>query len=165
MFITFNILCLIFIILQSTVLHIISIYTVVPDFSWIILTYYCFYNGKMFGQVSGFIQGVVFDILTVSPPGFNAFIRTLTSYLIGSFKNVVQLDLFLLPLALVFLSFLSKGIITLLFALILGQTIVIKSIFTTHFLIEVLYSTVISPFIFFLLNLLVRLVGPKRSFI
>jgi rod shape-determining protein MreD len=74
-------------ILQTNILQLFSMAGMfpIPDFSFIVLVYFAFTQGAMSGQLMGFASGILLDCLSLSPFGFNAFVRTACGHSIGRF--------------------------------------------------------------------------------
>jgi len=98
-------------ILQSTLLSHLALYRAVPDLALGIIVYSAYVNGMMTGQISGFVQGIALDLISASPFGLNAFIRTIIGALAGIIKGKFFLDAFLLPMILCACATLLKAMI------------------------------------------------------
>lgn len=154
----------VFAILQTNVLIWLSINTVLPDISYIVLVYFAFMYGTMSGQISGFASGLVIDFISLSPFGFNAFIRTVCGHVIGRFKGAILLDAILLPMALVAISMLLKTIVILVLSPIIGSPSIIPRLFSLQGLIEFLFTIVVSPLIFWPLRGIHNFLQSKRAY-
>jgi rod shape-determining protein MreD len=146
-----------FTILQTSVVHFfpMAAYLPLPDLAFCVLVFIAFLQGEMQGQLLGFSTGLVFDCLSLAPFGFNAFIRTVMGYVIGRFKGVILLDNMLLPMAIVALAMLVKTVVSVIAALVLGQTGVLVRVFSVDFVIEFLLTVVFAPLVY----LIVRSLG------
>ena len=142
------------VLLQTNVLRIIAIGGAVPDLALIVLVYLANRNGSMAGQLSGFIAGIVQDLVSLAPLGFHAFVRTLTGYLFGLTRGNIFVDPILVPVLIVLAATVLKGILTALIAAVFGVVSAFSGLFSTTFLIEILYNSVLAPFIFGLLSLI-----------
>ncbi|MCD6123291.1 MAG: rod shape-determining protein MreD [Spirochaetales bacterium] len=142
------------VILESTLLYKIKISNVIPDLSLIVLVYIAYRKGSMTGQVTGFVTGITEDILSLSPMGLNAFIKTFIGYIYGIIQGNVFVDPLLMPIILVAVATLIKALLL----AVLGVVFPIPQI-TTHFFthdlwISILYNSLLAPFLFALLNLI-----------
>lgn len=153
-----------FVILQSTVLDFMAFQGNIPDFAFIVLVYYAYHYGSFTGMIAGFFVGLTMDFATLSPLGFFTLVGTLCGFIVGKGKETVQLDIVFLPMALVALAMIVKGIITLVLALVLGQASVVNVIFSLNYLISILYTSLVSWIIFILLRLLNGLVHRKTNY-
>ena len=75
------------IILQLTVIPLISIQGIIPDLIIILLMFYTFKEGQMYGTVMGFVFGVLFDLISGGVLGSAAFSKTLSGFIGGYFYN------------------------------------------------------------------------------
>ena len=89
--------CFFFILLETQLLSNLFFLPVMPDFVLIILLFISINNGSLSGEVTGFTSGLLTDLLSLSPLGFNALVNTLIGFAIGCFKNILVLDGFLIP--------------------------------------------------------------------
>jgi rod shape-determining protein MreD len=110
-------------ILQSTLLSRVAFYRAVPDLALGIIVYSAYVNGTMTGQVSGFLYGIMLDLLSAAPLGLNAFVRTLIGALTGLMKGTFFLDAILLPMILCALATLVKALILLLLSLLFSEAV------------------------------------------
>jgi len=155
---------ILFVILQGTVLEIVHVQNTGPDISFIILCFHAFQYGIMPGQIHGFLQGIAFDIMSLSPPGFNMLVRTLCGFFIGSIKGIMQLDVILLPMALVGISFIGKTIITLVLSLFIPGSAVFALTFSLTWFLEFIYTILVTPIIFAILRFIQLLLANRRSY-
>jgi rod shape-determining protein MreD len=144
-------------IMQSRIFQGIAIFGVIPDISLVVLVYCAIKNGSMEGQVSGFLSGITFDVISSAPLGFNVLVRTLLGFLYGIFQGKLFIDILIGPFLLAFTATLLKiGMGTLLGLIFPGSMASIAVIGRVVF-IEALYNAIIAPPVFLLLNLLKKL--------
>ena len=138
--------------LQSTVFKYIAIFGVKPDLSLVILVFISLRGGRTVGQVSGFTAGILEDFLSFPPLGFHALIRTIIGFLFGIFQGAIYIDALFMPVVFVLIASLLKGSFSWLLSIILsmGST----GGWGAKFWIEVAYNSILTPFLFALLNLL-----------
>jgi len=160
----YSLIASIFAILQTNILSFFSIHAVLPDFSYIVLVYFAFMYGTMPGQISGFASGLVIDFISLSPFGFNAFVRTVCGHIIGRFKGAILLDVILLPMALVALSMVLKSLAILLLSPIVGIPSIIPRLFSLQGLIEFLFTAIVSPLIFWPLRGIHNFLQSRRAY-
>jgi len=96
-------------VLQSTLLAGVALYGAVPDLALGILVYLAYAKGLMAGQVSGFLSGVLLDLISAAPIGLNALIRTLIGAAASMTKGRVLMGYILLPVLLCALATLLKA--------------------------------------------------------
>ena len=151
--------------LQSTVLSrlIVHIYAV-PDLALSIMVYSAYLNGTMTGQLVGFFSGFLLDLLSASPLGLNAFVRTLAGALVGFIKDVFYLDYFFLPMALCAGATALKAILFFLLHLLFPEAVPSYALALPKFWVELGLNTLSAPLIFGFLRLFKSLlVMPKES--
>ena len=142
------------IVLQSTLLHWVAIRGVIPDLGLIILVFVAIRRGSMTAQLSGFATGVVEDVLSLSPLGFHAFVRTVVGFLYGLTVGSIFVDPILMPVVLTIIATLFKALISSLLVSFLAIPAEGFSVFTGPLWIEMGYNAVLAPFLFALLGLL-----------
>ncbi len=151
------------VLLQTNILRVVAIGGAVPDIALITLVYLANKNGSMSAQVSGFAVGIVQDFVSLAPLGFHALVRTITGYLFGLTRGNIFVDPILVPVLIVLAATILKGILTGLVAGIFGIGSAFPGLFSSTFLIEILYNSVLAPFIFGLLSLVRPLVLDTRG--
>jgi len=142
------------VLLQTNILRVIAIGGAVPDLALIVLVFLANRNGSMAAQVSGFVAGIVQDLVSLAPLGFHAFVRTLTGYLFGLTRGNIFVDPILVPVLIVLAATILKGVLTALLAAVFGISSAFAGLFSTTFLIELLYNAVLAPFLFGLLGVI-----------
>jgi rod shape-determining protein MreD len=149
-------------ILQSTLLARIAVYKAVPDFALCIVVYSAYVNGVMTGQVSGFISGLMLDLLSAAPLGLNCMIRMLVGAFAGLFKGAFFLDVFFLPVIFCALATLFKAAVLFLLHLMLGSAIPVYSFVTPLFWAEFGLNSLLAPLVFGLLKR-IKYFSPERN--
>lgn len=142
-----------FIVLQSTVLNKISIKGIIPDYSFILLIFISNSAGSMKGQSLGFVTGLVQDLISTSPIGFNCLIRTITGFIYGKTRGKMFLDSILLPIIFVLIATVLKELLSGLIVLVFMPDTTIN-LFDREFLIELGLNAIFAPLLFALLKLL-----------
>lgn len=151
------------VLLQTNILHAIAIAGAVPDVALIVLISLSNRNGSMPGQTSGFVAGLVQDFVSLAPLGFNAFIRTLTGFLFGLTRGNIFVDPILVPMLMAFSGTLLKEILSGLLAAVFGIHSAVPALFSVRFLVELVYNSVLAPFVFGLMGLIRPLSIDYRS--
>ncbi len=150
------------IVLQTTILHRIAIEGAKPDLVLLTVVYLANKNGKMAGQTYGFVSGLIEDFLSVSPLGFNGFLKTIVGFLYGLTSETFFIDQIIIPMIMGGVATLLKGFGVLFLSWIFNIENLHFNLFSLPFLIELGYNMVIAPFLFALLGLL-RGVSPKKQ--
>jgi rod shape-determining protein MreD len=74
-------------IIQITVVPLLSINSVIPDLILILLVYYSITQGQIYGSVLGFIYGLLFDIITGSLIGSTMIAKIIAGFTAGYFSS------------------------------------------------------------------------------
>lgn len=139
------------VIVETSILSNISFLPAVPDLALICVLYFSFLNGKNYGQVSGFLSGLLLDFLSGSPLGFNCLYRTVIGYLSGVFRRTINSSGFIVPSVIGLLATILKVFLIWLISLFF-KSIKIYNIFTFSFLFELVTNVLLTPLMFKFLN-------------
>ena len=139
------------VIIETSILSNISFLPAVPDLVMICVLYFSFLNGKNYGQVSGFLSGLLLDFLSGSPLGFNCLYRTVIGYLSGVFRRTINSSGFIVPSVIGLLATILKVFLIWLISLFF-KSIKIYNIFTFSFLFELVMNVLLTPLMFKFLN-------------
>ena len=139
------------VIVETSILSNISFLPAVPDLVFICVLYFSFLNGKNYGQVSGFLSGLLLDFLSGSPLGFNCLYRTVIGYLSGVFRKTINSSGFIVPSVIGLLATILKVFLIWLISLFF-KSIKIYNIFTFSFLFELVMNVLLTPLMFKFLN-------------
>ena len=82
--------------IQITVVPLLSINTVIPDLILILLVCYSITEGQIYGSVLGFIYGLLFDIITGSLIGSTMIAKTIAGFTAGYFSSENKRDQYLI---------------------------------------------------------------------
>lgn len=82
--------------IQTTVVPLLAIDTVIPDLILILLVYYSITQGQIYGSVLGFVYGFLFDIITGSLLGSAMIAKTLAGFTAGYFSSENKRDQYLI---------------------------------------------------------------------
>lgn len=137
--------------LQTTIIPLISIGTIAPNIIIILLVIYTVKIGQIFGTVLGFVFGFLFDLITGSILGSAMIAKTIAGFSAGYFSSETKQNIYLKPVnfaSIVFLSALIYSIIYSLFSALDFTTNVLKLLFE-HALLPALFTAVISLFLIF----------------
>ena len=139
--------------LQSTLFQLVSINGVVPDIALIVLIFASYRKGTRVGLVSGFFSGFFEDFMSLTPLGFNSLVRTIIGFLYGLLYGSFVIDTILIPILFTIVATIMKAFLSWLTSFLFA--VKEANIFFLHFnlLIEVIYNSILAPFIFGLLKL------------
>ncbi len=136
-------------IIESSILSNISFLLVVPDLVLICCIYFSLLNGKLYGEVSGFISGLFLDFITGVPMGFNCIIRTIIGYITGLFSNTIIISGLVIPMTSVGIATLTKKLLIFLISLFFPKlSLNIYSIISYEFLFEFCANIILAPVVF-----------------
>ena len=137
------------VIVESSILSNIPFLIVVPDIVLICTLYFSLLNGKLYGEISGFISGLFLDFFTGVPFGFNCLYRTLTGYLFGLFsKNIILSGIFI-PMLSVGIGTVLKRIFIFLISMLFPNTnLYVYGFISYEFLFEFGSNIILPPIIF-----------------
>ncbi len=148
--------------LQSTVLRWVALKGVKPDLALILLVFVAVRRGSLSAQTSGFLAGLLEDILSLSPVGFNALLRTVLGFFYGLTAGSLFVDPVLMPVLLVLVATLLKGLLSSLLVALFHIPAPGFQIFAGPLWIEVGYNAVLAPFLFAPLRRL-RALAPREK--
>ncbi len=143
--------------IQITVVPLLSINSVIPDFILILLVYYSITQGQIYGSVLGFIYGLLFDIITGSLIGSTMIAKILAGFTAGYFSAENKRDQYLIPYnfaLIVLLSGIIDSTVNTFFSSVEFNTNIIF-IFFEHALLPAIYSAAIA--------LMIMIFYPRRK--
>lgn len=146
------------ILLQSNVLSNFALSGVRPDLVLIVVVYFANANGSFPGQITGFATGLVRDVVTLAPLGFHSLVYATVGLVYGGTKDKVFMDPILVPMLMVLVATLMKGVLGGLLSLVFGLQGVLPSILSSAFVIEAGMNAFLTPIVFAVL----RIVKPMK---
>ena len=121
-----------------------------PDLLFIAIVYYGYSFGSFYGEVTGFISGLLHDAVSNSPLGLLAFPKMAVGYFIGFFNRSIIRSNVLSVFIIMFLASIAKGLLTFLISLIFSE--VSLSSIISIILPESFYNAVLAPILFILFD-------------
>jgi len=139
--------------IQLTLINSVTILGLKPDLIMIVVVVFSMLKGAKEGTVSGFTSGLLQDIFSTGLLGINALAKTVIGFSCGIIKEKIFHEhiLFIIPVITFISSFIQSILILLLlraFGIEYGLAWSLKQIA----LPEALYSSLLSPFIFLVIN-------------
>lgn len=129
---------------------VIRISGVKPDLLFILIVYTGYSFGSFYGEVTGFISGLLHDSISNSPLGLLAFPKMAMGFTIGMLgRSVIKSNLVTITL-LLFVSSIIKGIITLMLCYIFHESRVSQTL--SIILPESFYNAILAPPLFFVFD-------------
>ncbi|MDF1568141.1 MAG: rod shape-determining protein MreD [Spirochaetaceae bacterium] len=150
-------------ILQSSLLPEIIPFGTVPDLALIILIAASWKQGSLSGEISGFLIGLGFDVMSLAPLGYHAFLYTLIGYIFGRLKDNIAPGAVLLPVLAVLSGTLIKYLLSFVMSLIFGLNSSFVQFFSTATIWELLENLILAPALFLLVVFISRLAEGKRG--
>lgn len=145
--------------IQLTLINLFTILGVKPDLIIVIVVIFSLLEGAKEGTISGFVSGLLQDIFSTGLLGINALVKTVIGFTCGTLKEKIFHEhiLFLIPVITFIASLVQSILIFLLlraFGIEYGLVWSIKQVA----LPEALYSSLLSPFIFLVINKLFQMI-------
>jgi rod shape-determining protein MreD len=125
-----------------------------PDLVFIAVVYYAYSFGSFYGEVTGFISGLLHDSISNSPLGLLAFPKMALGFIVGMFGRSVLRGNVLTVFLMLFIASLLKGIITLFLCYLFSEgsiSSIISIIFPESF-----YNALLAPPLFILYDKLFK---------
>ena len=122
--------------LQSTVIPVLSIGGVRPDLVLVVVVSAALTAGRETGLICGVFGGLLQDLLSVGPFGYNTLSKMLLGFLVGLYERKVNQGSLLLPLLAVAAATVGAAVLSVVFLLAYGQERQIASL-----LVQVLPAT------------------------
>lgn len=135
-------------ILQSTIFSHISILGVVPNTGLIIIVAIGLLKGRRFGGVVGLLVGLLQDIIFSPVIGVNGFIYFFVGYFVGMAEDKLSKDNLLIPFIVTAISTMAYHVFYYIFIYFLGYSIDFAIFFREIVILEILYNSLISIFIY-----------------
>ena len=146
------------VIVQLTVIPLISIQGVVPNLILIAVVYFSIANGQIFGTVTGASYGLVYDLISGSLVGSNMLSNTVAGFIAGYFSGETKREKYLYTYSfslVVLISALIDAMIFSFFSVIDFNTNFLQALFN-HALLPSIYTSIVS--------ILVVVIPYKRAF-
>ena len=153
-----------FVLLQSTLLKKLPSNFIYPDIALLILLFFSNNKGVTEGTISGFVIGMAEDFLSLSPLGFNSFIKTVIGFIFGNTKGKIFLDPIFFPVLLVLIASLMKGFVAVFISSVFLSQEAAPMVFTFRFAVEIIENCICAPFIFALMKLIKFYTFEDRGF-
>ncbi|HWR10917.1 MAG TPA: rod shape-determining protein MreD [Rectinemataceae bacterium] len=153
----------IFLVIQTTWMKNGLFWGVIPDFCLLVILWVAYNNKNDQGVVTGFISGVVCDLLSSSPMGYFSFLYVIPAYAATFLRKIVAMDAFFIPVLLGFAGTILKGIGSLFLLAVYGsETMSAYSFSNYHFWIEAALNGAIAPLLFWGLSRIRRFLITKK---
>ena len=124
----------------------------IPDLLLICSLYFSVNNGCVYGETLGFSSGLFIDFLSGSPFGLNCLVRTIIGYAAGFLQKMLNLKSYLVNFLIGFTGTLLKALLIYCASFFFPNMINTYNIFSSVFLFELIFNSVLTPFVFKFLN-------------
>jgi len=148
--------------IQLTLINSITILGLKPDLIMVVVVIFSLLKGEKEGTISGFASGLLQDIFSTGLLGINALVKTVIGFTCGILREKIFHEhiLFLIPVITFIASFIQSILIFFLLRTFGIEYNLIWSLKQVA-LPEALYSSLLSPFIFLVINKLFQLLESK----
>ncbi len=137
------------VLIYSKYINIIGIKNVIPDIFFLFVFFNGYFINPSFGMIFGFFAGLSKDIFSLGLLGFNSLIYLIIGYFTLIPKKLVEIDNVIVSIITVSIFFILKTIVYIILGSIFVDLKEIIIYFKEIFIIEFLYTIVISmPFFF-----------------
>ncbi|MCX7026925.1 MAG: rod shape-determining protein MreD [Spirochaetes bacterium] len=85
-------------------------WSIIPDFSLLVIIWIGYKNKDNQGTWTGFVTGLVCDLLSSSPLGYFSFILILPAYVVSFLRQIVVMDSFFIPVLFGFFGTIVKAL-------------------------------------------------------
>jgi len=132
------------IILQDTVLNVISIAEGKPDFVLILVVFFALFHGSVQGGLLGVVFGLMEDLMTGRFIGLNAICKGLTGFIIGAMSERLYKNNFFIPVVTVLIATFLYSIVYLLCGFMIGLNLEAARMLMVT-IPDAVYNVVFSP--------------------
>lgn len=155
---------LVAVILQVAIAPYMAVFGVVPNFIFLVVVTLAFVQGPVAGSVSGFVGGLVFDLLGISVVGPYALVLTLVGYVAGLLSASMFAEGWLLPVTVVAITSLVSELVYGVVLAVLGAGPPFWHSVLTITLPGVVYNTVLAVLVYPWLARILRPEVQMKSF-
>ena len=150
-------------IIQTTWLDAIAVYSVLPDLALLAILYISFKTQGLQGQFTGFFSGLLQDGVSAAPLGLSAIINTLIATLFNSLSGRFYIDRILMPMFFGLSATVLKAIMLMILSWIFKGKILAYDFTQPLIWIETAYNSIIAPVLFLLMGFFDKLILPLES--
>lgn len=139
--------------IESSILSNMIFIPAIPDITLLCVVYFSVHNGKIIGETTGFISGLLLDFLSACPFGFNSLFRTIIGYAGGNFNKTLNTSGFIVPLILGIIATVIKILVVNLIAVLFPfANLIPYRIFSTSCFFEIIFNAILTPLVFKILS-------------
>ena len=152
----------VFVLIETALLSNIFFLPAIPDFLLLCVLYFSIRNGKVAGEITGFVSGLLLDFLSGSPFGLNSLIRTAVGFLGGYFHRMMNYESFFVNFVAGFCATIVKALLIYVVSLLFPNYVNSYHIFSSVFALELGMNTLLCPLVIKLLRSFDAFVVPPR---
>ena len=141
-----------FLFFETAILTNIVIFPVIPDLLLLFTVYVAIHRGSLIGETNGFFSGLFLDILSASPLGLNALLRTIIGFIGGLFFLTLNTNGFLVPVFLGVSATLIKALLQQLISFFFPNIVYTYDFLNINIWLECLVNGLIAPVLFFVFS-------------
>ena len=141
-----------FLFFETAILTNIVFFVVIPDFLLLFTVYVSIHRGSLLGETNGFFSGLFLDILSASPLGLNALLRTIIGFVAGLFFLTLNTNGFFVPVFLGFSATLVKAFLQQILSFFFPNVVYTYDFLNINIWLECIVNELISPVLFFLFS-------------
>ncbi|MCU0822536.1 MAG: rod shape-determining protein MreD [Spirochaetes bacterium] len=138
-----------------------SIAGVKPDLTFIAVIYFAYSFGSFYGEITGFISGILHDAISNSPLGLLAFPKMALGYFAGMFGRSILKQNMITVFLMLFAASILKGAVTLFLSYIFHEASI--SAILNIILPESFYNALVAPPLFFIFDKIFEDVHPLEG--
>ena len=155
----------VFVLIETALLSNIFFLPAIPDFLMLCVLYFSIRNGKVAGEITGFVSGLLLDFLSGSPFGLNCLIRTALGFLGGFFHRMMNYESIFVNFITGLFATLVKAALIYIVSLLFPNYVNSYHVFSSVFAVELGMNTVLCPIVIKLLRSFdAFIVPPRRGF-
>lgn len=133
---------------QTVIVPHLTVVGIQPDLMLVVIVCFALTEGMMKGASSGFVGGLLEDLVMANYMGFNMVTKTIIGAAASLFKDLGPREGILWPLGAVFFASLVSQVMTALLAFLFGETVVVRSILNWSMIPTAIYNAMFTPFIY-----------------
>jgi len=141
-----------FLFFETAILTNIVILPVIPDLLLLFTVYVSIHRGALIGETTGFFSGFFLDVLSASPLGLNALLRTFIGFIGGLFFLILNTNGFIVPFFLGVSATLIKAVLQQIISFFFPNIVYSYSFLNINIWLECLFNGLLAPVLFFLFS-------------
>lgn len=151
-FLTCSLFIFSFLFFETAILTNIVFLPVIPDLLLLFTVYVSIHRGSLIGETNGFFSGLFLDVLSASPLGLNALLRTVVGFIAGLFYLTLNTNGFIVPVFLGFCATLLKALLQQILSFFFPNIVYTYSFLNVNIWLECIVNGLLSPVLFYLFS-------------